>query len=909
MFLQRVITDVLATYPEVSPEKMIFIVPNQRAILFLKKYFAQQIGKACLSPEFISMGQFVENITGYKTLTHMHLLFEFYHTYITHCNEPDDFETFMGWGQTILQDFNEIDQYLIDKKSIFPYIKAIKEVEHWSLSDTLTPMQQRHLDFWNTLGVYYEAFYEKLSQKKQGYRGLLYRKASQEITSYIQKSTEKLHIFAGFNALTQSEEHIIQSILLSIPSEIYWDIDQSFIDDKQHDAGLFIRHYVNSWKYYNNREVKWFSDDFSQNKQIHIAGVPKSVNQAHYTAKCLQQIPQNQWDKTALILADENLLLPMIQSIDTQQIPINITMGYPLKQTPISDLFYAYFKLYIASSWYYKDVENILTQPSIYNLFSQDYIQKTWSKIRDKNWTYVSKNQLLEFATEKDIQILDILFIEEKQVSANQLLEKSFELIFLLKGIFQTDENVLFAEYLYRFYQLFNQLQELQNQFSFIDTPKTLLYLYNDLLIKQTLDFQGEPLQGLQLMGMLESQNIDFENVIIVSVNEGILPAGKTGNSFIPFDVKNNLGLPTYKHRDAIFTYHFYRLLQRAKNVYLIYNTETDALKGSEKSRFILQLTSLQLPHLHITQHIVAPQVTAFAQHLMIVPKNTSVLERLHQIASDKGFSPSALTTYIRNPIDFYKQSILQVREERDVEEIIEARTFGDIIHATLEELYLPYLGKKITREAIEKMRFLAPAYIEQAFRNLYKEQAYNTGKNLLIFSVVQEYIHRFLEMEQDLVSHTQVELLALEQKLQVQVQFQGFDFPICLNGTADRIDRRNGQLYIVDYKTGKVENSHVTLAEEQWKNLIIDFKYSKAFQLLMYAYMVRKSQMYTDNEIFAGNYSFKNLKEGFIGFRQKADKTPTAINQTILQHFEQIIRELFLEIFNPNIPFQEKEV
>lgn len=910
MFLENVITDVLASYPDINPEKIVFVVPNQRAILFLKKYFAQHIGRTCLSPEFVSMGQFVENITGYKTMPTMALLFELYDTYVKHCpSEPDDFETFVGWGQIILQDFNEIDQYLIDKKNIFPYIKAIKEVEHWSLSDELTPMQQKHLEFWNTLGVYYDAFCEKLSQKKQGYRGLLYRKATEVLTSYIEKSAQKLHIFAGFNALTQSEENIIQSILLSIPSQIYWDIDKSFINDEYHHAGMFIRHYTKHWKYYNNREPKWFSSDFSKPKQIRITGVPKSINQAHYTATCLHQITDKEWDRTAIVLADENLLLPVIQSVDSQSIPINITMGYPLKQTPISDLFYAFFKLYSNTSWYYKDVENILTHPNIQGLFSDNYVQGTISKMRKENWVYISKNQLLEFAQSKDIEVLDILFIPEKNISADVLIKKSFELIFLLKKVFQQNENPLLAEYLYRFYQLFNQLQELQNRFSFIQTSKTLLHLYNDLLTKQTLDFQGEPLQGLQIMGMLESQNLDFDNIIIVSVNEGILPAGKSANSFIPFDVKNNLGLPTYKQRDAIFTYHFYRLLQRAKNIHLIYNTETEALKGSEKSRFILQLTTLQNPDFDIIENVLAPQVTTLEEKVISVRKNEAILEKLRHIASNKGFSPSSLSTYVRNPIDFYKQSILQVYEERDVEEIIEARTFGDIVHAVLEELYTPYIQKTIIPENIQHMQLLVSESIERHFEKIYRRNAYNTGKNLLIFNVVQEYIYRFLAMEQELTKYTDVQLLALEEKFKVQVRLKGFDFAITLNGTIDRIERRNGKLYIVDYKTGKVENSHVTLAENHWDLLLSDFKYSKVFQLLMYAYIVRKSGLYADDEIFVGNYSFKNLKEGFMGFKQKGDKYPTAVNTTILEDFEQILEELLLEIFNERIPFEQKEV
>lgn len=911
MFLEKVVEDVLANL-DVTTEKLIFIVPNKRAILFLKKHFAKQVGYACQSPTFLSMSELVENISEFETMPNMALLFEFYETYKTHTStEIDDFETFLGWGQTILQDFNDIDQYLVDTKSVFPYIKAIKEVEHWSLEQELTPMQQKHLDFWNSVGDYYHAFALKLTEKKQGYRGFVYRKATEKLDNYLKINQEKKYVFVGFNALTKAEEQIIHTILLNNNSDIYWDADNLFIKEKQHDAGLFMRGYFNRWKYYNNREIKWLSDNFcSEPKNIHIAGVPKSVNQAHFVGKCLLEIPQEKWEKTAIVLADENLLLPVLQSIDNQKFPLNITMGYPLKQTPLNDFFGAYFKLYLSQTWYYKEIENLLTQPIIQSLFSDTYVQKTLEEIRDKNWVYVSKPNLMKFAQNQDVELLNLLFLDKKEITATYLLEQLFSLIFLLKKSFENAKNdtMLLLEYLYRFYQLFNQLRDLQERFSFLTSVKTLYYLYNDLLVKQTLDFQGEPLEGLQLMGMLESQNLDFETLIIVSVNEGILPSGKMGNSFIPFDVKENLGLPTYKHRDAIFTYHFYRLLQRAKEVHLIYNTENDALKGSEKSRFILQLTASNFENFNIKQSILAPQVVSYEHQSIEIEKDDSIINRLKEIATKKGFSPSSLTTYIRNPIDFYTQNILKIKEEREVEEIVETRTFGDIVHHTLEELYKPYIGKILTFEAIEMMKPLSAKVIEDNFKKYYKEESYSFGKNLLIFNVVQEYIHRFLQMEQKLVSNSKVELLALEEELEASVQFPEFDFFITFKGTADRIERRDGQLYVVDYKTGIVENTSVTLSQEQFEDLITDFKFSKVFQLLMYAYMLEKGGFCVDNQVFAGNYSFKRLENGFMGFRLKGDKI-SPITSEIKEIFEQKLKELLLDIFNKNIPFKKKEV
>ena len=265
--------------------------------------------------------------------------------------------TFVGWGQTLLSDFSEIDHYLVQPEKIFPYIHALKEAEHWSGADELTEMQKKHLAFWNTLGDYYFALNEKLVSQKKGYSGLIARKAVEFLPHYIQNNTNKIHIFVGFNALSKAEQKVIQSILTDLPSEIYWDIDEKFVKKKEHDAGLFIRKYINSWRYYDSkqREPKWLSNNYDLVKEINITGVPKSINQAHSVAELLEKFSQNELEKTALIIADENLLIPVLQAVKPNT-SVNITMGYPLKQTPLNDLFATFFRLHLSKKFYYKDV-------------------------------------------------------------------------------------------------------------------------------------------------------------------------------------------------------------------------------------------------------------------------------------------------------------------------------------------------------------------------------------------------------------------------------------------------------------------------------------------------------------------------------------------------------------------------
>lgn len=903
-FLKEVVIDVLQQYPGRLSD-IVFIVPGKRASLFLKKYVAELAPKPLLAPEFLSIDMFVERIAQMQKLSGLPLLFELYDTYISVCQtKPDSFESFIGWGQTLLQDFNEIDQYLIPPEKIFPYINAIKEAEHWSGADQLTEMQKKHLEFWNTLGDYYYAFTEKLTRMNKGYAGFIAKNAVEKLPEFLQKNPSKIYIFTGFNALSNAEQRIIQFFLNEGNSDIYWDIDRFFVQSPEHDAGLFIRRYLKNWRYYQNRKPKWLHGYFLSDKEIQIIGTPKSVNQAHLVGDLVEHTSPDTLEKTALVLADERFLIPVLQSLQSS-VPLNITMGYPLQQTPMNDLFVAYFRVHLSKSYYYKDVQNILTQPFLQILFDDDTVTEITSYILTHNLNYLTGARIVEATPEKNRDLMQLLFPEKTEITVMQLIENALQLIYRIKQKSDEKKDVLMLEYAYRFYQLFNQLKQLQNTYGFIDTTKTLYHFYLDVLQKDNLDFMGEPLEGLQLMGVLESRNLDFENLIITSVNEGVLPSGRSGNSFIPHDVKAHLGLPTFKERDAIYSYHFYRMLQRAKNITLVYDTETDGLKGKEKSRFILQLLAQQIPTHHITHQIKAPQAYPALQSQLSVTKDDAVIERLKTLAL-KGFSPSALTTYIRNPIDFYQQYVLQVWEEREVEETIELRTFGDIVHNTLEDLYRPYLNQILLPSDFDEMKKRVTQHITEHFKEQYRETDFKQGKNALVFNVIQEYICRFLTIEKNtVVDGNEIVVLDLERKLNIPFRSDIFDFPIHLKGFVDRIDKRNGELCIIDYKTGKVALNDVGLSD--WNLLNSDFKYSKAFQLLAYAYMYRET-FGLEGNIQAGNISFKNLKQGFIPFYVKEEEgKDETINDAILENFHMAVETLLTEIFDKEKPFEEK--
>ena len=905
-YLKEVVTDVLEKFAG-KTHNLIFVTSGKRPILFLKKYFAEATTQTSIAPEFIGISELFSRISGVKTIGELPLLFEFYETYRSVCKkEPDDFEEFIGWGQTLLKDFSEIDQYLIPPEKIFPYIHALKEAEHWSGADELTKMQKKHLEFWNTLGDYYFALNEKLNTQGKGYSGFIAKKAVEKLPHYLQHSTQKIHIFVGFNALSKAEQKIIHSILMDSESEIYWDTDQHFIQSEENDAGYFIRKYLKNWTYYKNNEPKFLNNNYLKEKDISITGVPKSINQAHLVAELLKTFDSNTLEKTALIIADENLLVPVLQSVDYNA-PVNITMGYPLQQTPLNDLFIAYFRLHLSRNFYYKDLLNFITQPFLKQILTEETVEHITNFIRSGNLNYLTREKLIEELPENQRLYISKLFPKRDENFINQLIENALHIIYDIKEKSSTESRgyVLTMEYAYRFYLLFNQLKNLQSKFQYIDSVKTLYHFYLDVLQKSALNFVGEPLEGLQIMGVLESRSLDFENVIITSVNEGILPLGKSGNSFILYDVKYYLEMPTYKERDAVYSYNFYRILQRAKKVHLIYDTETNSLKSKEKSRFILQLLAEKIPTHKVVHQIKAPEVYPITTPKIIIPKTEDILLKLKQIAQE-GISPSALSNYVLNPIIFYQQNVLNVYEERDVEETVEARTFGDIVHGTLEELYQPFLNQVLREEHFKMMRPKIQTLVEKYFLKEYKNSEFKSGKNLLIFNVITEYINRFIDFEiSEVRNGTEIVVLHLEQKIRVLFQNQNLPFPVHLKGIIDRIDLRNNILHIIDYKTGRVENTNVGIAD--WELLITDFKYSKAFQLLSYAYMY---QQHSNNhkDMIAGNISFKKLNQGLMKFHTKEGREKKyEITPEIIELYQKYTERLLLEIFDVNVPFLSK--
>jgi hypothetical protein len=909
-FIDDVIDKVWEEQPSISD--VIFVLPSKRAGTFLKDAISKKAGKTIFAPIVYSIEEFVENVSGLSYATNTEQVFELYTAYLqTGSYQKETFDTFLTWGETLLQDFNEVDRYLVDAKALFSNISAIQEINHWSTKSEKTVLIENYLSFWKNILPIYNTFNKNLINQGIGHQGLVYRQASGNLNNYLKKKTNT-HIFLGFNALNEAESRIIQTILKTSPSEIYWDIDPHFLADHLHDAGLFIRLHKAKWPYFKGANLKGTSHYYLQKKHIEIIGVPKNVSQAKYIGNLLSDQQKHNPESlrnTALILGDETLLTPILNAIPISIPSVNITMGQKLELTPLAGMFISYFQLHEVvnnKGWFFKDFISFITHPYCTALLNHHKIDLPMilNTIKSRNWTFVTMTDL-EIIIGAKHQVIQLLFSKE-QNTPQHFLEKCASLVELLKETFIKEKNNLALEQLYKFHTLFIQIKTLTSAYNYITTLKALKNLVKQLLSKETLDFQGDPLEGLQLMGMLESRNLDFETVMLTSVNEGILPSGKSNNSFIPFDLKIAHGLPTYKEKDAVYTYHFYRLLQRAKNVYLLYNTEPDVLEGGEKSRLISQLLTEDNRD-DITEKIASPKLQPIINTLDSITKSENLLNRIQEYSSS-GFSPSSLSNYIRNPIDFYKQNLLGINDTLVVEETIAANTFGTIVHDTLEELYTPYIGINLSKNHLLEAKSKLQKTIQRNFQKTYLDGDISTGKNYLSFHVIHKYISNFIDSEVKQLEHQSIKIIALEETMRISLNIDGINPPIALKGKLDRIDEVNGTTRIIDYKTGKVERKNVEIIS--WENLIDDYKYSKAFQLLCYAYMY--AQTNPNQPIEAGIISLKNLKEGVLLFAKKeAPRGPkqTLIDNETLSEFEVVLHNLIREINDPNIPFLEKEV
>lgn len=905
-FLQETLTHVKNSLPDIS--ELTFILPSKRAGGFLLNELKKSSDTTLFAPNICSIEEFIEELSNLKIIDNTELLFKSYEAYLnTHSiNEKEDFETYSTWAITLLNDFNEIDRYLVEPAPFFSYLASIKTLERWGVKDEKTDLINTYLQFWESLPVFYDNIQSLLLKEQIGYQGMVYREASSNIEHYINSNKNRKHIFIGFNALNTAEQHIIQELLENENTQIYWDADSAFYEDKKHSASHFIRKYINEWKYFQQQTPKFIAQNYERPKHFKFIEVQKNIGQAKYVGELLSTLSDEEIAKTAIVLGDENLLISLLYSLPENVKNLNLTMGVSLKNFPAVVFFEKLFAIQHrdTETLYYKDILSLLNHPLGKDLLlnANDIAQN----LTRENRTHITYVDLVQISNHAENDILELLFKTWKDDSKTAI-KSSLRIIEKLqkKHTSSTIESVVLRE----LNKVFSKIEALNQKYPHLKSVKSVGTLFSELTATTSLDFEGDAYNGLQVMGVLETRVLDFENVIITSVNEGIFPSGKSNASFITYDLKQQFGLPLYSEKDAIYTYHFYRLLHRAKNVTLLYNNHSEGINTGEKSRFIRQLEVEKHPNHSIEKRILSPKIKIKTKPLRQIEKTEAVMARLREIA-EKGFSPSALTSYIRNPLDFYFQKILKLSEFEEVEETVAANTLGTIVHDTLETFYKPLEDELLSAHKLLEMKEKIHEEVTKQFKYTFRGGTFSKGKNLIIFEVAKRYISNFIDREiSEIEAGNAIKIIKIENDLTLEIPMQQLDFPIKIHGKVDRVDEYNGQFRIIDYKTGLVNQGDVEIID--WEELNKDYKFSKAFQVLAYALMMNKEIPINNAE--AGIISFKNLGAGFLkfGVKEKSGSRNKSqiITEDTLENFTVELKKLILEICDPNIPFTEKEI
>lgn len=904
-FLEQIV-DAVNNLKTTTTKEIIIVLPNKRAKTFLLNYFKKTYLNFQFPPTILNVEELIETISDLKQIDSLELLLQFYAVYVnnTPANKIEPFDTFSNWATILLQDFIEIDRYLIEPNKLFENLKEIEVLKRWNLQPhDKTELISNYLYFWEQLPMYYSQLNTTLLKNKIGHSGLLYRKAQLNLENYLNKNLEKYFFIAGFNALNAAEEIIFKTIISHKHGTLLWDANETLLNNEMHGAGYFLRKYKNNWSYYKSNPFSKIDNSYSEEKNIQIISTSKNIGQAKIVSSILSEIPENELEKTGVILGNENILLPILHQLPKTINSLNITMGFSAINNPAQQLIAQIFTLHTLSetkktnSYYYKNVLKILENPLISKLINSTTLISTINK---NNITYISNAKIIANTSQTNFTVVSLIFANY----TNQpllFLNSILELLLLIKNKLSNNANeIIVKNFVFTIYNTCIKIKNYCLTNSFINSIQIVDKMYKELIKLAEVSFEGEPLSGLQIMGVLESRLLDFETVIITSVNEGVMPKANKTNSFIPYDIKLGLGLPTFKEKDDIFTYHFYHILQRAKNVYLIYNSDENGNNSSEKSRYITQLEIEKAEKHTITYKNIVPKVPTVAGKGIEINKNSILLQkRLKEIATIKGFSPTALTNYLRNPIQFYFQRVLSINEEEEVEENIALNTIGTIIHKTLEELYKPLLNIPLNTQHIENLLMLFIDELNTQFKNIFKEGEITKGKNLLAFEMAKNNLQFFLNQElQAIKNGDQVIILAVEKNLSTVINHKKLPFEIKLSGNVDRIEIRNGIHRITDYKTGKVDAKNLKL---NTFDAFLELKNEKIIQLLAYALMYQTEKPIS---LECGIYSFKNKKEGFIPFTY--NKNNTQINSEILDQFTEQIVNLVTQIFDQNIPFKD---
>lgn len=919
--------------------KVAIVFPNKRASLFFNEFLADQSENPIWSPAYLSISELFQQLSVLKLADSVTLVCELYKVFIEETKSSETLDEFYFWGELLISDFDDADKNMVDTEKLFSNLQELKNImsgydyldkeqeeaiqaffQNFSI-ERRTQLKEKFISLWDKLGNVYNQFTYSLRTAGIAYEGLLYRDVIQTIKSESFKYDK--YVFVGFNVLNKVESSLFETLQADNKAMFYWDFDVYYTQTTgfKHEAGEFINR--NIQRFQSELKGQYF-DNLRKPKNIKFISSPTENAQARFLPEWISEVYSNNERENAVVLCNETLLLPVLHSIPKHVNNLNITMGFPLSQTPVYSFIDALIDLQIIG---YKHKEGCFIYDAVLAVLKHPYTRMLSANAKDLERSILETNKFYPLPSElrKD-EILDIIFSPCSNLFS--LCQYLKELISVAASLYREKDgssddifNQLYRESLFKSYTSINRISNLIENGKLDVRVDTFRKLINKILSSLNIPFHGEPAIGMQIMGVLETRNLDFKNLIIMSLNEGQLPKSGGDASFIPYNLRKAFGMTIIEHKNAVYAYYFYRLIQRAENVTLLYNSSSDSLNKGEWSRFMLQLL-LEWPNEIKKEYIESGQSPQTIESITINKSPNLLLELEYKFDTlynnSALLSPSALNTYLDCPLKFYYKYVAGLNRPNKVSSEIDAAQFGSIFHLSAQKTY-EYLTSRddlITKDVLESLMkndVKLQSFVDFAFNNiLFKsnddlQPEYN-GQQLINSKVIVSYLKQLLRND---IQYAPFQMIAME-------KFISEDFPIIINGKKlnlrfggiiDRIDRKEDTLRIVDYKTGGTPETPANLealftpSKKRPSHIFQTFLYA-SIQCKKESLKVAPSLLYIHH---ASSETYSPIIE--MGEPRKA-KIAVSDFSIYEEKFRDRLSLLIKEIFNPEIPFtQTKDI
>ncbi len=831
-FLDRLAKSLLQHHGD-ELDRVAVVLPGRRAGLYLRKYLAQRAGKALWSPDMLDVGVFMERLTGMRQGGALEMLFLLHEAHrAVEGERAEGLIEFMRWAPTTLRDLSEVDAHLLPLGQLYRDLRSFSEIDEWSfrLNDTLSPGQERMLNQWASTGALHQHMAALMTGRGVGTSGALARRAAELAKANTLEIPWKAVWFAGLNALDPATTAVARYLQQQGKAQFAWDADEHYLSDERQEAGRFLRRSIAQL---GPGILAPIDQLRARSRNLTTVEVPNKVAQARYAAQWLAQLAPAERADTAIVLADEDLLMPLLEAFPTDLGPLNVTMGIPLTALPIHGLAEAFLKMHSSHSGggdlLAASVERLLLHPFLHQGIATN---RTLTALTGTQRPRVREADLLGIASREGMSTNQAM--RDALTPMANMADIASRMTALFAWAQETKANDRFAqEQLFRMARLQMEFDRtlVRQGVEGLDTASYAL-LRKSLLRDERLTFLGEPLNGLQVMGFLETRAIDHGRVLLIGTNEGTLPRADGQSSWIPFEVRRAYGLPMRSDTEAITAYHFQRLLHLADEVYAVHDAGGGDGTG-ERSRFLAQWeheldgrSGTRMEKRSLSATFPTRSTPGIA-----VAKDAHVLARLASMAQ-RGFSPSALGTWLRCPLDFYFTRLLGIRPPEEVNDQLGSDVLGDAVHNVLEHVFRPMLNASLVPALLREQASAIPASLHQELNKHFPADTLARGYFRLRMEMAQQAVSNYLLSEAERCAKEDTITLGLEEEIAATLP-DGTK----LAGRCDRIEERNGITCILDLKTGKVEAKDLVLKGLEREHIGHGQQY--ALQLLMYAWIL----------------------------------------------------------------------